>query len=356
MAEPTYGLLSGQLDSSSGLQIVPDLTQIARQFKPHGFVYDQLVAPMQVSYRYGKFPVFNPADYFANPGDLRVEDRALTPEVNFSWSTEPYECEPRRLQTVITREEEHQARPELRLEYSKTIGLLTQFAQAREIRLATALRSEANGGKLSNAAVATTKKWDTGTKSSEASIQTDIQKGIYTIYKATGIKPNTLVITQGMALAIANDWTLKEIIKYRVGPEFVANGQQTLLPPTLFGLKVVIAEGVLYNQARPGEAASLTDTWGNSARILYVDPNAQWGIPSCVYCFRAPVTGGAAEAPSSIMPKAGVEPGPASGWAIVDQWYDFDPPARHIRAWESVDERVAAPALGYEIEEVLEHP
>ena len=357
MAETAnFSPLNGGVNAATGIQIVPDLSTIARQFKPHGYVYDQLVAPMQVAKKFGKFPVFNPADYFANPGNLRVGDRAQTPEVNFGYSTEVYEAEPYRLQTTITREEENQAADVLRLRYSKTIGLLTQFATAREARLAAVLRAETNGGKLSNAGQTPAKTWDTGTKSSEAEIQKDIQKAIYTVYKATGVKPNTLVLTQGMALAIANDFTLKEIIKYRVGPEFVAAGQQVLLPPTLFGLKVVITEGVLYNQGRPGDAASLTDTWGNSARVLYCDPNAQWGVPSVVYCFRAPVTEGSTEPPSTIMPQAGNEPGPASGWAVVDQWWDYDPPVWHIRAWESVDERVVAPTLGVEIENVLANP
>jgi hypothetical protein len=350
-----FGPLQGQLDTSTGLQIVPDLTQIARQFKPHGFVYDQLTAPMQVSHRFGKFPVFNPAQYFAAPGNLQVSDRAVTPSVDFEWSTEPYEAFPYRLQTVITREEANQARPELRLDYSKTIGLLTQFASAREKRLAEKLRAEGNGGALA-LSMTTTKKWDTGTKASEASIQTDIQKAIREVYKKTGIRPNTIVLTLSMAYAIANDFTLKEIIKYLVGTSIISEPINAMLPSTLFGLKVVVTEGVLYNERRPGDPAKLTDTWGNSARVLYVDPNAQWGMPSVVYSFRAPVTEGAHEPPSSIMPKAGAEPGPAAGWAVVDQWWDYDPPALHIRAWESVDERVAAPTLGIEIEEVLENP
>jgi hypothetical protein len=50
---------------------------------------------------------------------------------------------------------------------------------------------------------------------------------------------------------------------------------------------------------------------------------------------------------------AGVEPNPAGGWAVVDRWWDYDPPAETIRAWESVDERVVAPELGFELHNVL---
>ena len=44
------------------------------------------------------------------------------------------------------------------------------------------------------------------------------------------------------------------------------------------------------------------------------------------------------------------------GWAIVDRWYNVDPPAEHIRAWECVDEKVVAPELGIEIQSVLANP
>ena len=355
MAETTaFGPLSGQLETASGLQVVNEvLTTVARQFKPHGYVYDQLVAPQLVNRKLGLFPVFNPAQFFAAAGNISVADRAQTPEINFEWSTEPFHCKPYRLQTIITREEANQAHPALRLDYSKTIGLLTVFATNREVRLAERLRTETNGGQLLNGGKPAV-QWDKG--DTTVKVQEDLQKAALKIYKASGIKPNTLVITQSMAYALANDPTLKEIIKYQIGPQFIRDGQSALLPDTLFGLKVVIAEGVLYNQARPEDKASLTDVWGNSARLMYCDPNAQWGIPSTVYSFRSPVTEGDHQPPATIMPQAGNEPGPAGSWAIVDQWWDYDPPALHIRAWESVDERVVAPSLGYELEEVLANP
>jgi hypothetical protein len=52
----------------------------------------------------------------------------------------------------------------------------------------------------------------------------------------------------------------------------------------------------------------------------------------------------------------GVQPSPVGGWAVVDRWWDYDPPAETIRVWESVDERVVAPELGVEIQNVLSSP
>jgi hypothetical protein len=128
-----------------------------------------------------------------------------------------------------------------------------------------------------------------------------------------------------------------------------------VLPPKLFGLNVVVADGVLQNTARPGQAMSLAGTWGTSARLIYRDPAPDWGVPGTVYSFRGRVTDGPTQAPNVVMPSGdgSQEPGPAGGWAIVDRWWTMDPPGENIRAWECVDERVVAPELGVELTNVI---
>lgn len=361
-----YAGLTGQVTYGSGLQLVDIvLSNVAKQFRPDGYLYDRIVASMPVDKKFGRYPVFDPSTFFATGGALEVADDAPTPIIDFNWSHDIFACQPRRLATRITREEANQAHAALRLDYSKTIGLLTVFANNREDRLAKRLRAQSNGGQFTNAAITPAVKWDAGTSGSPATIQQDIQNGVLTTLKAVGRRPNTLVLDYEIALAISNDFTVKQQLQYRIGPEmlsnqladdFAGNGNGGgVLPPKLFGLDIVVAEGVLQNQNRPGEAMNLSATWGQSARLIYRDPNAQWGIPSTVYSFRAPVVEGQHQPPSLIMPSgdAGVQPNPAGGWAVVDRWWDYDPPAETIRAWESVDERVVAPELGVELASVL---
>ena len=351
-APPTpYGPLSGQTTYSSGLQLVDEvLSNLAKQYRPDGFIYDQIVAPIPVEFNIGRYPVFDPSVFFSTGGALEVADDAPTPIIDFNWSHDVYQCIDRRLQTRLTRKETLQAHPALRLEYSKTIGLLTVFASNRENRLATKLRCQANGGQITNALVTPSVKWDAGVCGTPATIQADIYNCLLLAMKASGKRPNTLVLDYEVALAISNDYTIKQQLQYRVGPEMLAEGIG-ILPPNLFGLKVVIADGVLQNTARPGQAMSVAGTWGQGARLVYTDPQAQWGIPATAYAFRGRVTDGPTQAPNVIMPSGdgGMEPGPAGDWAIVDRWFDFDPPGEHIRAWECVDERCVAPELGVEI-------
>lgn len=350
-----YGPLGGQTNYGSGLQLVDEvLSTVAKQFAPDGFLYDQICAPMPVSFKSGRYPVFDPSTFFAMQ-NVEVADDAETPTVDFNWSHDIYLAKNKRLKTRITRDEANSANPALRLEYSKLRGLLSQFATARENRLATRLRAQSNGGQITNAAINPSVHWDLGTSGSPAAIQADIQAAALTSYKACGKRPNTLILDYEVALAVANDFTLKDLIKYTIGPRIVAEGIDAVLPPTLFGFKVLIADGTLYDTARPGQAVSLTGVWGNSARLVFTDPNAGWGQPATAYSFRAPVVGGIAQPPATILPtgSGGQEPGPAGDWAIVDRWWEMDPPAENVRVWECVDERLVAPELGIEIQNVL---
>lgn len=354
-----------------GLQIIdPVLSNLARQYKPKGFIYPELVAFQPVEYNIGQYPVFNLAKFYTARGDSQVADDAATPTVDFEWSTEFFNCQDYRLKTRVTRKELLQAHPALRLEVSKVSGLLGIMALEREKRLAKVLRSEANGGKLSLTAATVTQKWDKG--DTTVKIQKDLQNASNTVYKAIGRRPNTLILTERIAIAITQDPTIQELIKYLAGVELVevnrissANGDASpfvkigsaVLPKKLFGFNVVAADGVLENTAQEGEAAKLSEVWGNSVRLLYVNSQAQWGEPTVVYSFRGRVTGAKEEA---VQPAAGsltqLEPGGIGAWAIVDRWQEPDPPAENIRVWETVDEKVVAPQAGIEIEEVLGTP
>jgi len=354
-----YGPLSGQVGFGSGLQFVDEvLSNVAKQFRPTGFLYDEIVSPMSVEYNVGRYPVFDPAYFFSAAGNLNVADKAATPVVDFQWSHDVYQCLDYRLQTIITRKEMVQAHPALRIDYSKTVGLLTQFALNREVRLAGKLKAIADSGQFTNSNASTPNpRWDAGVSATPANIQQDLQQAAYTVYKTCGRWPNTLIINKRVALAIAADFTVRETIKYLVGPSIVREGGgagtlggQGILPDTLYGFRVLIADGTLQNTARPDQAASLSDIWGNNARLVYRPDTPEWGIPSTVYSFRGRVQDGAGETqpPATVLPTGdgGAEPGPSGGWAVVDRWWDYDPPAEHIRAWECVDERVVAPETG----------
>lgn len=344
---PTYGT-TGQ--DPSGLQIIsPVLTNVARQYRPQGFIYDQVTAPMQVSVNSVQYPIFDPTSFFQDPGNIAVADRAPTPEIDLKYSTTPITLLNYRLKTTISMEERQQANPALRLELSKTQQLLTTMALAREIRLAAILKGANNGGQFTANSTTPSVKWDQGTTGSPATIQQDIRTGVLAVYAQIGVLPNTIVMDYAVAYAIALDPTIQDLIKYVNGPAIVEMGDR-VLPAQLWGLNVVIAKGIKKSSGKEGDALSLSSVWGNSVRLLYVDPNAQWGMPATAYSFKGLVRGDQGPEPNATSPNM---PGDGPGFALVDRWQTPDPPVEHIRAWERTAEVVVAPDTGYEIATVL---
>jgi hypothetical protein len=324
------------------LQIVdPVLTQIARQFRPHGFVYNVLFPTISVAALSGQYPVWDSAYWFGDDVDNQITDREETPEIEFQWSTEPYLCRDYGLKISITPRERQQASAggeALRLEQSKTQFLMTRMATRRERRAAIKLAKVSAGGLgglTGGGAVAGGVAWATST-----AIETDFKTAKMAIYNITGMTPNVCLIPYAKAYDMATNPTLRDIFKYIVNSGAFINlgaddsGEDVFLPRFFQGCRLIIPKGTLVNTAKEGAAKVLTDVWGTSARFLYVDPQAAWGIPSVAYQFQAPVVTGQ---------------GTAGSGPLIDRWRQPDPAKDLIRATECIDEHVCAGDLGYEL-------
>lgn len=316
--------------SARDLQLVdPVLSNLARRYKPEGFIYSELFPTVPVTLDSGLYPVFDSSYWFGDDTDNKVSDRAETPEVDFEWSKDQFLCEDYRLQVTITKKERVHAHGALRLESSKLEYLLQKMAMRRERRGAAALRHTANGGELTGGHATPTVKWNAGSTANPATIEKEVKAGKLAIYGKTARVPNMIVIPYLVAAEIAVDPTIRELIKYTVNAREILDLGEFILPRNLWGMRVVIPTGAMVNTAREGAAMSLTEVYGDSVRLLYVAPGGGgWGIPSVAYSFKS-------------MPEE------------VDRWKTNDPPVDHVRAWETVDEKVCAPDVGFEISDVL---
>lgn len=315
----------------------PLLTGIARQLSPRGFVYDQIAPHIPVQAISGQYPVFDERYFFADDVETKVADRSETPEIELVWSTESYLCEDYALKASITPRERQQTAvtgDAIRLEASKVRQVQTRMALRRERRLAAALRKTTNGGQLNLGAAAGT-AWATST-----TIESDVKTAKLAVYGATGLEPNVLLLPYPKAYDMATNATLRDIFKYVVNAENViklgqgADGEDILLPRSFHGLQIVIPKGAMYHSGNVKATKNLTEIWGSTARILYVNPDAGWGEPSVAYSFWHPpltVTGDGASGP------------------VVDTWTEKDPVKDLYRVTECVAEKVVAADLGYEL-------
>src|ERR1700741_4463527 len=104
------------LNRANPLQIIdPVLTGLARAYRPFGFIYDELVAPMKVSTLTGQYMNFPKEAWYANEVDNEVRDRAPSKEIDFDWLTDTYAVKEFALKVSITDLERQQAHEAVRL-------------------------------------------------------------------------------------------------------------------------------------------------------------------------------------------------------------------------------------------------
>lgn len=322
----------------AGLQVIdPVLTNLALSYKPGDYIYDRIVSFMDVATNTGQYPVWTQADFFRT-GDVdpAVADRAPTPEIDLTYSLEEYALTNYRLKVSFTNEERDQALSALRFEQTKTQFLVNRMKLEREKRLAAKLRKTTNGGLLTLGADASN-NWNVDA----ATIEADIQTGRDAVRAATGQGVDTIVMDWKVAYAVALQQDIRDIMKYTVnGADIIRLGDQ-ILPPTLHGLRVVVAgEKNMKNATNEGASASYTPIWGDSVRLIKTAPTNAWGEPATVYSLRGSVNG---QRPSGGEPSH----------TLVDRWSTPDPAVNYIRLWEKCEEKVVAPDVGYEIGAVL---
>jgi hypothetical protein len=315
--------------SPRDLQIVDTvLTNVARQYRPEGFIFDQVAPRIGVETDSGRYPTFTLESFFGDDSDsgdqTKVSDRAETPEISFEWSTDTYYCEDYRLKVSITAKERRQGHAALRLETSKLSALLDRMALRREIRIANALRQTGDSGQLTGGSATPSNNWDVDA----ATIETDIKTGALAVRGKIGRMTNALVMDLEVAYAVALQQDIRDIIKYTVPGDRILIAGDQILPSQLHRHRVIVPEA-MRNTAKKGATTTLSKIWSDEARLLYLPPDGGgWGIPSVAYSFNA----------------LGEE---------VDRWQEKDPPVDYIRAWEDVDEKICAPDAGYSLKALL---
>lgn len=324
------------LNRAQALQIIdPVLTNLARRYQAHGFIYDEIIRKFPVQTLSGQYPVFKKEDWYRSDPDNQVRDRAPSKEVDFSFGTELYLCKEFGLKVSITDLERLQAHPSLRLEQSKNDFLALRMALAREIRLSNLLFPidfTTPGGLTAGNNATPAAKWDVNTSNPEA----DIRAGALVMYNTIGYTPNTIIIPYPVAYNLA---TVHGTDTFRGQMLYTVNGQQAIrqgigiLPEMIHGMRVIIPQGPQTNSAAdsdgsPQQTGTQSEIWGKHVRMLYVEPGAPWGTPSVAYGFQH-------TAP------------------LVSRWRQNDPDIDYIRQWERIDERVVAPDAGYVLTNVI---
>jgi hypothetical protein len=253
------------------------ISNIVLDYRPHGFIADQIAPIVPVVKQSDRFFKIAQADRFRTTPDYRAP--GTEPNIiSFDVSSDGYYCDNYALGTYLTREE--LANADAALDNRKLRSqLVTDILMLNnEVRVANLVTSTSNVGCNTNTASA----WGT----SNADPYVDCQADMQAVEDGKGYKPNLVVFGK----TSWRKWRESEKIQTLIFPH--GGGIPTVEhAKLLLEVDKVLIGGAYYNSAAQGATMSLSKVWDDMVFYAYVAPKPSKEVPSFMYSFRWTVPG-----------------------------------------------------------------
>ncbi|WDL96401.1 hypothetical protein [Alicyclobacillus sp. ALC3] len=245
------------------------LTQFSLRYNNADFVNEKLFPVVQVQEEWDSYVVYDQGMMFTI-ADTKRADGAESTQLDWNFGTADYHAEQYALKDIVTRRARRNADKPLQLDvttlqYVQNAVMLTKEYQAAQIATNPSTYAASNTTALSG-----TSQWN----NSASTPLSDIQEAQAQIFTASRTYANVIVIPYQVALALAYNTQILDLVKYTHDNILLRGAGGTpgsaLLPQSLLGMEVVIA-GAGYNTANPGQAASLADVWGTGVILAHVE-------------------------------------------------------------------------------------
>ena len=259
------------------LHLDQHLSNVALNYRPMGFIADQVFPVVQVPKQSDKYVVFEQSDLFRQENTRRSSGTEAN-KIHSRISSEGFFCNNYALKADITLEDRTNADPAFiqQFEEGRIMRLQDALLLDWEIRLAKLINSTAN---ISSNSTPST-KWN----SSSADPLSNVLTAMDTVEDATGYRPNH-VLFSGKA------WQLfrrhKKVSDRTSGPSESGGG----LHPGVSQVEELLESKVLVgntwkNTAAEGLNQSLERIWGKNVLVYYAPEQATMETPSFGYFFR----------------------------------------------------------------------
>lgn len=249
------------------------LSNISIGYSNEQYIADKIFKPVTVNKQSDRYYVYG-MERFRQHDDLRAPGTEAN-EINWTLSDDTFYCEGHALRHAIADEEKQNADDEFDLEKEGTELVTEGILLNKEIDCANKVLDANNyhtdlSVTLGSGATPATYKWSDYENSDPVK---DIAKAKQIMHNLSGIRPNTLIMSETVLNVLKLHPKLIEIIKY------VQKGIVTMdLLATAFGVDQVLVGSALKSsvtnpgQVEAGAVEELDYIWGNSAVLAYIAP------------------------------------------------------------------------------------
>lgn len=291
------------------------LSNISIGYSNEQFIADQIFKPIPVSKQSDKYYVYG-MERFRQVDDHRAPGTEAN-EVNWTLSDDQYYCEGHALRQAIADEEIQNADDVFDLE-AEAVELITDHILLnKEVDAANKVLdpNSYHSDLRITLGVGGTYKWSDYNNSDPI---LDVHKAKEAIHKKSGVRANTLILSEPVFNVLKLHPKLIEIIKY------VQRGVVTQdLMAVAFGVDQILVGSALKSdvtnpgQVAPGQVENLDYIWGNSAVLAYIAPRPGRKQVSLGYSFMWNKDGNGA-----VQVRKWYEQGRRATIVEAERWYD----------------------------------
>ncbi len=253
------------------------LSNILINYRPTGFIADQIFPIVPVAKQSDRFYKIDQGDRFRSELDYRAAGTEPN-MISFDVSSDGYFCDNYALGSYLTAEELANADAVLNTRETRGQFLMDILMINYELRVARAVNSTSNVGSNTTTASA----WGTD----NADPYQDMQNDMASLEDLCGIKPNRVVFGKQAWRKCRDSDKMRSLLFPHGGGIPTTQQVQNLLE-----VDKVLIGGAYYNSAAEGFSQTLTKIWNDSVLYYYAPAVPSKEMPSYGYSFRWTVNG-----------------------------------------------------------------
>lgn len=261
--------------TSGELHVDRLISEMALDYRPEGFIADQIAPIVDVSKQSDYYSDFSRAD------KLRVEDTKRSPntearQIEIGVGSGTFFCTNYALQAPVTLEDEKNSDAVFldKIINGRAELILDKLLLDWELRLATQMVNTSNVGSSS----AVSSGWG-----GAGDPLGDTNTGIDNVRFSNGVRPNKIVFGLEAWLSFRRDDTIRNLI---FGTNNGGGYPSTAQVAQLLEVDNVLIGGAFRNTGQEGQAESLSTIWGDNVLIAYTPETPNRERPSFSYSFR----------------------------------------------------------------------
>ena len=223
------------------------------------FIGQQAMPPFGVDAKSGTYPKLQiAAAELLSAGATERSRSGSYGEATRQWTLDTYDCVDRGLEEPIDDTDQKDLARFFNLEVSTARWVLRNMMLAHELRVASALMNATTFGAGTNSAVAYTEA-NIATISFVADVLAAIER-----LRNNGTNPDTLIVSSPVYNRIRRATPVTNFVAGSIGPGAKVNSNTLVQAFADEGIRQVLVGKARYNTAKKGQAASMSNVWGNT--------------------------------------------------------------------------------------------